>query len=135
VDANTGLYQVDWILYRQIVASELGAFLATPAEPGVKKSFKMLLKLKNKVPSEENPWFDDAVKVDLQVPMISSPWFPVLMKKSLADSLEVTTKLADDRLTIGVVEIEWVPGDKDPSKRLPAVVGIKRWGSWPVDLF
>ena len=130
VDPGTGLYQVDWLFYRQIVASELGAFLVTPAESGVKKSFKMLLKLGSTVPSEDNPWFEDAVSVELQVPMISSNWFSVLMKKTLAESLGVTTKLADDRLVIGVVEIEWVPGEKSADKSQPVIVGIKRWGAW-----
>ena len=130
VDPGTGLYQVDWKLYRQIVASELGAFLVTPAQEGEKKSFNMLMRLNGKVSADDSPWFEDAVSVELQVPMISSNWYPVMMKKTLAESLEVTTKLADDRLVIGVVEIAWVRGDKDTDKLQPAIVGIKRWGAW-----
>ncbi len=129
VDPGTGLYQVDWILYRQIVASRLGEFLRKPAGEGA-QSFHMLLKLGDRVPADDSPWFDDAVRVEMQVPMISSSWYSVLVKKPLADSLGITTKLANGRLTMAVVEIAWVAGDKESTERLPAIVGVKQWGAW-----
>lgn len=130
VDAGTGLYQLDWILYRQIVASELGGFLANPSPEGVTKRFHMLLKLDGNVPADDSPWFDEAVSVELQVPLISSAWYPVLMKKSLAESTGLTTKLMGGKMVIAVVEVAWVPGDKDPGKTTPAITAIKRWGAW-----
>lgn len=130
VDPGTGLYQVDWILYRQIAASKLGAFLRTPTEEEGAQSFYMLMKMGAAISADDSPWFDDAVRVELQVPMISSAWYPVLMKRPLAESRGLTTKLANNRLTMAVVEIAWVPGDKNPSKRYPAIIGIKRWGAW-----
>ncbi len=130
VDAGTGLYQVDWILYRQIVASELGIFLETPQAEGVAQDFTMLMKLDGHVDGKESPWIEGAVRVQMQVPMISSNWYSVLMKKSLAESLEFTTKLADGRMTIGVVKIAWVVGDRDQARPQPAIIGIKRWGAW-----
>ncbi len=135
VDPGTGLYQVDWIIYRQIAASELGAFLEVPAAEGVTQSFHMLLKVEGNVSADDSPWFDDVVKVGLQVPMISSRWYSVLMKKPLAESSGLTTELANNRMTMAVVEIAWIPGDKNPDKRLPAIVGIKRWGAWARDNF
>ncbi|MCF6312606.1 MAG: hypothetical protein L3J39_09160 [Verrucomicrobiales bacterium] len=135
VDPGTGLYQVDWILYRQIAASGLSSFLRTPAEAGVKKTFHMLVKLQGGVAAEENPWYDDVVEVGLQVPMISSPWYEVKMKKALAGSSGLTTKLASKRMTMAVVEIEWLASEKNPGKRYPAIVAIKRWGAWARDNF
>ena len=130
VDPDTGLYQVDWILYRQIVASELGVMLTTPQGEGVTKRFTMLMKLEERVDDKDSPWTGGAVKVSLQVPMISSNWYPIVMEKSLAESLEVTTKLADGQFAIGVIEIGWITGDKDSSKSQPAIIGIERWGAW-----
>lgn len=130
VDAGTGLYQVDWILYRQIVASELGSFLVNPSSEGVPKSFHMLVKLGGNVSADDSPWFEEAVSVELQVPLISSAWYPVLMKKPLAESRGLTTKLMDGKMVIAVVEVAWIPGDKDPGKTTPAITAIKRWGAW-----
>ncbi len=130
VDAGTGLYQLDWILHRQIVASELGAFLVNPSPEEGARTFHMLLKLGEPLSADDSPWFDGAVSVELQVPLISSAWYPVLMKKPLAGSTGLSTKLMGGKMVIAVIEVAWIPGDKDSGKSIPAITGIKRWGAW-----
>ncbi|MFK5924827.1 MAG: hypothetical protein QM496_21830, partial [Verrucomicrobiota bacterium] len=129
VEIEPGQYALDWGLYEQLESSTLVAYLAKVQD--APKKFRFLMKLGDVVSVMDSPWNEEAIKVYLKLPAAGGAGGEViLVKKSAAEKFGMLEELANGRMKIGQVELNWVPGDKDPGSKVPTITELEGWGAW-----